>query len=116
MTWTNVGAMYSTALSEPLYSAHWLIRAGRAVQGTSTTCTIWYLTAAPLIASCQRLARIQAPVIETELVVQSEATRRRWRFLSHLPLGGSFRLAELDLSQLLPPESLAPFAEVCVRV
>lgn len=30
--------------------------------------------------------------------------------MSHLPLSGTFRLVELGLSGLLPPEALAPFA------
>lgn len=33
------------------------------------------------------------------------------KFLGHLPLTGSFQLAELDLNTLLPSEALAPFAE-----
>lgn len=50
-------------------------------------------------------------MLELEDVVQCDATRRRWRFLSHLPSTGSFKLAEVALTSLLPPEALAPFAE-----
>ncbi|PNH10725.1 RING finger protein 10 [Tetrabaena socialis] len=54
---------------------------------------------------------ITGRLLELEDVVQTEATRRRWRFLAHLPLSGAFRLCELALGELLPPEALAPFAE-----
>ncbi|KAG1679804.1 hypothetical protein FOA52_012716 [Chlamydomonas sp. UWO 241] len=54
---------------------------------------------------------LTAKVLELEDVVQGDATRRRWRFLAHLPATGSFRLAEVSLQGLLPPESLAQFAD-----
>lgn len=44
-------------------------------------------------------------------MAQDEASRRRLRVLSHLPLTGAFKLCEVDLSQHLPPEALAPFVE-----
>lgn len=50
-------------------------------------------------------------IVELEDVVQSELTRKRWKFLSHLPLTGTFKLCEIQLSDLLPAESLQPFAE-----
>ncbi|KAL4420636.1 hypothetical protein ABPG75_010292 [Micractinium tetrahymenae] len=52
-----------------------------------------------------------AKVLEVEDVAQDEASRRRMRVLAHLPLTATFKLCEVDLSALLPPEALAPFAE-----
>mmetsp|Transcript_15034 Transcript_15034/g.32584 ORF Transcript_15034/g.32584 Transcript_15034/m.32584 type:complete len:348 (+) Transcript_15034:277-1320(+) len=54
---------------------------------------------------------IKAQVLELEDMVQNEAIRKRYKFLSHLPLTGLFKLAEVDMGGLLPPESLAPFTE-----
>ncbi|GLC37445.1 hypothetical protein PLESTM_000585400 [Pleodorina starrii] len=54
---------------------------------------------------------ITARLLELEDVVQAEAVRRRWRFLSHLPLAGAFKLCEVAMAELVPPESLAPFAD-----
>ncbi|KAG2495294.1 hypothetical protein HYH03_006566 [Edaphochlamys debaryana] len=54
---------------------------------------------------------ITARLLELEDVVQGDATRRRWRFLSHLPLAGAFKLAEVAVSELLPAASLTPFTE-----
>ncbi|EFJ45410.1 hypothetical protein VOLCADRAFT_105963 [Volvox carteri f. nagariensis] len=54
---------------------------------------------------------ITARLLELEDVVQAEATRRRWRFLSHLPLAGAFKLCEVAMTDLLPQEALAPFAD-----
>lgn len=42
---------------------------------------------------------------------QTDISRKRLRALSHLPLTGTFLLAEVALAPLLPPEALAPFAE-----
>ncbi|GLI59590.1 hypothetical protein VaNZ11_001518 [Volvox africanus] len=59
---------------------------------------------------------ITARLLELEDVVQAEATRRRWRFLSHLPLSGAFKLCEVAMADLVPPETLIPFAdELAVR-
>lgn len=46
-----------------------------------------------------------------EDLTQDEASRRRLRVLGHLPLTGAFKLCEVDLAPLLPPEALAPFAD-----
>lgn len=43
--------------------------------------------------------------------MQNEETRKRLKFLRHLPLAAEFQLVELDLSGVLPGEALAPFAE-----
>ena len=55
-------------------------------------------------------ALLSAPVIEVEELIQSEETRKRLKFLRHLPLSAEFQLVEVDLSGVLPPEALAPFA------
>jgi hypothetical protein len=46
-----------------------------------------------------------------EQLVQSEVTRKRTKYLGHLPATASFTLAEVDLSDVLPSEALEPFAE-----
>ncbi len=43
-------------------------------------------------------------------MVQSEETRKRLKFLRHIPLSAEFQLVEVDLSGFLPPEALLPFA------
>ncbi|KAH1204913.1 RING finger protein 10 [Glycine max] len=48
---------------------------------------------------------------QLETVTQTEAIRRRYRFLSHFPLTTTFQLCEVDLSEMLPPEALAPFID-----
>ncbi|KAK7336160.1 hypothetical protein VNO77_16693 [Canavalia gladiata] len=55
--------------------------------------------------------RISGRILQLETVTQSEAMRRRYRFLSHFPLTTSFQLCEIDLSEMLPPEALAPFMD-----
>lgn len=59
--------------------------------------------------------RIEAPVVEVEAVTQTEGTRKRFKFLSHLPLTATFRFAEVDLAAVLPPAALAPFADELQR-
>jgi len=54
---------------------------------------------------------LEAPVLEMEEQIQTAETRKRYKFLSHLPLTVRFHLCELDLSAVLPKESLVPFAE-----
>jgi hypothetical protein len=54
---------------------------------------------------------VRATVVATERGVVSDATRRRLRFLGHLPLRAPFALAELSLEELaLPPSALAQHA------
>nr|KYP63547.1 RING finger protein 10 [Cajanus cajan] len=55
--------------------------------------------------------RISGRILQLETVTQSEAMRRRYRFLSHFPLTTTFQLCEVDLSDMLPPEALAPFMD-----
>ena len=53
---------------------------------------------------------IEAPVLEIEAMEQTEESRRRYKFLAHVPLTSSFSLVEVDLSGVVPPEALEPFA------
>ncbi|KAL6899859.1 hypothetical protein ACP4OV_006517 [Aristida adscensionis] len=55
--------------------------------------------------------RITGKILELEIVTQSEATRKRYRFLSHFSLTTTFQFCEIDLSDVLPPSSLAPFMD-----
>ncbi|RDX91970.1 RING finger protein 10 [Mucuna pruriens] len=55
--------------------------------------------------------RISGKILQLETVTQSEAMRRRYRFLGHFPLTTTFQLCEVDLSEMLPPEALAPFID-----
>ncbi|CAI8613486.1 unnamed protein product [Vicia faba] len=55
--------------------------------------------------------RISGRILQLETVTQSEAMRRRYRFLSHFPLTTTFQLCEVDLSEMLPAEALAPFLD-----
>lgn len=48
-------------------------------------------------------------VLEIERHVMNEYTRKKYRFLSHLPLGCEFALCELDLSSLLSKRTLEEF-------
>ncbi|KAL2636037.1 hypothetical protein R1flu_007516 [Riccia fluitans] len=54
---------------------------------------------------------LEAEVVELETVTQTEATRKRYRYLSHLPLTAVFQLCEVDLSRLMPSKAFVPFAE-----
>ncbi|BFI29806.1 hypothetical protein MPTK2_3g06120 [Marchantia polymorpha subsp. ruderalis] len=54
---------------------------------------------------------LEAEIVELETVTQTEATRKRYRYLSHLPLTAVFQLCEVDLSDCLPSISLSPFVE-----
>ncbi|MEW5302270.1 MAG: hypothetical protein WDW36_005071 [Sanguina aurantia] len=56
-------------------------------------------------------AQLSGTILELEDVVQNDASRKRWKFLAHLPLTATFRLAEIQMSALLPADALAPFAE-----
>ncbi|CAL5325494.1 unnamed protein product [Camellia sinensis] len=55
--------------------------------------------------------RISGKILQLETVTQSEAIRRRYRFLSHFSLTTTFQLCEIDLSDLLPPDALSPFMD-----
>ncbi|KAL2529271.1 RING/U-box superfamily protein [Forsythia ovata] len=55
--------------------------------------------------------RITGKILQLETVTQSEAMRRRYRFLSHFSLTTTFQLCEIDLCGVLPSESLSPFMD-----
>jgi hypothetical protein len=54
--------------------------------------------------------KVTAPVIAAEHFTQNEDTRRRFRFLSHLPLRSVFTFAQLDLSQVVSAATMRHFA------
>ncbi|XVF16106.1 hypothetical protein REPUB_Repub10bG0002700 [Reevesia pubescens] len=55
--------------------------------------------------------RISGRILELETITQSEAVRRRYRYLSHFSLTTTFQLCEIDLSGVLPPDALLPFMD-----
>lgn len=55
--------------------------------------------------------RISGRILQLETVTQSEAMRRRYRYLSHFSLTTTFQLCEIDLSEALPPDALSPFID-----
>lgn len=55
--------------------------------------------------------RINGKILQLETITQSEAMRRRYRYLSHFSLTTTFQLCEIDLSEILPPSSLSPFED-----
>lgn len=94
----------------------------------------YYLTfVSPEFLNC----RVSGRILQLETVTQSEAMRRRYRYLSHFSLTTTFQvhccllvfnaiavcvkfliiihpffqLCEIDLSELLPPEALIPFMD-----
>ena len=46
-----------------------------------------------------------------ENLSQNENTRKRYKFLSHLPLTCQFQFVEIDMRPLVDKESIAPFQE-----
>ncbi|XP_020245527.1 RING finger protein 10 [Asparagus officinalis] len=55
--------------------------------------------------------RISGEILEMETLTQSEAIRKRYRYLSHFSLTTSIQLCEIDLREILPTSSFAPFKE-----
>lgn len=55
--------------------------------------------------------RVSGKIVEMETVTQSEAVRRRYRFLSHFSLTTTFQICEIDMRESLPPEAFAPFMD-----
>ncbi|TYJ13839.1 hypothetical protein E1A91_A10G076700v1 [Gossypium mustelinum] len=55
--------------------------------------------------------RVSGRILELETITQSEAVRRRYRYLSHFSLTTTFQLCEIDLSGVLPPDALHPFMD-----
>eukprot|EP00042_Codosiga_hollandica_P023980 m.98159 g.98159 ORF g.98159 m.98159 type:complete len:601 (+) comp51386_c0_seq2:509-2311(+) len=58
---------------------------------------------------------VEAPVIEVERITVDEQVRARYKVLSHLPLGCSMVLCELDLRGVVSPQALTAFAEALHR-
>ncbi|CAN8253726.1 unnamed protein product [Cochlearia groenlandica] len=55
--------------------------------------------------------RVSGKILEMETVTQSEAIRRRYRFLSHFSLTTTFQICEIDMRESLPPDAFAPFMD-----
>lgn len=53
--------------------------------------------------------QIQAIVIEKQYLSMTEALRKRYRFLLHLPITTVFEWVELDLTNIVNPETLFIF-------
>ncbi|CAH9125159.1 unnamed protein product [Cuscuta epithymum] len=53
--------------------------------------------------------RISGKILQLETMTQSEAIRKRYRYLSHISLTTSIKLCEIDLCNILPVEALSPF-------
>jgi hypothetical protein len=54
---------------------------------------------------------LAAAVLQIDRLTVTDETRRRYKFLAHLPVGSEAALAELDLSACVSPETLAGFAD-----
>lgn len=59
--------------------------------------------------------RISGRILQLETVSQSEAMRRRYRYLSHFSLTTSFQFCEIDLREILPPDALSPFLDEIMK-
>ncbi|CAN6472465.1 unnamed protein product [Victoria cruziana] len=55
--------------------------------------------------------RIGGEILQLETVTQSEAMRKRYRFLSHFSLTTTFQLCEINMTGILPPDALSPFMD-----
>ncbi|CAH2045335.1 unnamed protein product [Thlaspi arvense] len=55
--------------------------------------------------------RVSGKILEMETVTQSEAIRRRYRFLNHFSLTTTFQMCEIDMRESLPPDAFAPFMD-----
>eukprot|EP00951_Prasinocladus_malaysianus_P002193 scaffold15585_cov50-Prasinocladus_malaysianus.AAC.1 len=59
---------------------------------------------------------LESRVLEVENMIQSDAMRRKLKYLQHLPLSASFQFLELDLSSILSSSALKPFeSEIAAR-
>ncbi|KAK9749952.1 hypothetical protein RND81_02G161200 [Saponaria officinalis] len=56
-------------------------------------------------------SRVSGKILQLESVTQSEAMRRRYRYLSHFPLTTTFQLCEIDIREILPLEAPSPFMD-----
>ncbi|XP_068656370.1 uncharacterized protein [Aristolochia californica] len=56
-------------------------------------------------------SRINGKILQLEALSLSETVRKRFRFLSHFSLTTTLQLCEIDMSNILPPDALAPFMD-----
>ncbi|KAG1370201.1 putative RING finger protein 10 [Cocos nucifera] len=94
---------------------------GKALHQTSSSCKgakqkesyTFYQEQKEMAQMCSHLKNVllSGKILELETVTQTEAMRRRYRYLSHFSLTTTFQLCEIDLSDILPPGSLAPFMD-----
>ena len=52
---------------------------------------------------------LSATVLEVETHYQSPTTRRKLEPMAHIPITSEFRLVEIEISEILPEASIAPF-------
>lgn len=55
--------------------------------------------------------RVSGKILELETVTQSDAMRRRYRFLSHFSLTTIFQICEIDMRESLPLDTFTPFMD-----
>jgi hypothetical protein len=53
---------------------------------------------------------ISGQIIDIEDISQTEKTRRKYKFLSHLPITCNFKLVDIDMSALVSPHVMEQFA------
>ena len=63
---------------------------------------------APDFSRCPSL--LERPVLQIDHLTMDEPLRKRYRFLGHVPLGCEFSFVEVDMTDLVSEETLAPFA------
>ncbi|KAJ6401240.1 hypothetical protein OIU84_016619 [Salix udensis] len=54
---------------------------------------------------------VSGTILQLETATQSEAMRRRYRYLSHFSLTTTFQLCEIDLNAAISPNALIPFMD-----
>ena len=60
---------------------------------------------------------IQGKILEIEEIGQTEALRKRYRFLSHLPVACQFKFVEIDMRPLVSTEAIEPvYDDIAKRV
>ncbi|CAI9111646.1 OLC1v1011929C1 [Oldenlandia corymbosa var. corymbosa] len=59
--------------------------------------------------------RITGKILQLESVTQSEAMRKRYRYLSHFSLTATFQFCEIDLTEVLPAGALLPFMDEIIK-
>lgn len=54
---------------------------------------------------------LEAPIVALETVFQTEAMRKRYKVLSHIPLTAPFKFCEVDLDKIVPRDVLSLFQD-----